>query len=58
MERERREYITGIPEAATGANDFVEFSKMKFNSSADGSARGIVVGSFLGMFKEEQKTAA
>lgn len=45
MERKRREYITGIPEALTGPSDFVKVRKMPFNSS---TARGTGLDSTVG----------
>lgn len=47
MERERSEYITVIPEAATGANNFVESGKMRFNPSADGRLEESSLARFL-----------
>lgn len=45
MERKRREYITGIPEAVTGLSDFVKVRKMLFNSS---TAKGTGLDSTVG----------
>jgi len=45
VERKRREYITGIPEAVTGLSDFVKVRKMLFNSSTD---RGTGLDSMVG----------